>query len=40
MVQTIGRCHVPLLKIFKKLAFGKNMTKGITVFNYLSLLYI
>ena len=32
MVQTIVRCHVPLLKNVKTFAFLGNMTKGITVF--------
>ena len=29
MVQTIGRCHVPLLKNVKTFAFWGNMTKNI-----------
>ena len=31
MVQTVNRCHVPLLKNVKTFAFWGNITKGITV---------
>ena len=33
MVQTIDRCHVPPTeKMFKRPLFGRNMTKGITIY--------
>ena len=32
MVQTIGRCHGPLLKNIKTFTFFGNMTKSITIY--------
>ena len=32
MVQTVGRCHVPLLKNAKTFAFWGEYDKGITVY--------
>ena len=34
MVQTIDRCHVPLLKNAKMFAFFGNMTKGIKIISF------